>query len=808
LLNASSNFETLNNLTEKEPIFTIQFDGVATVFSSGPYADAGASTKQLLIDLQRIDTDTDQQAFKTHLGGFTFSILDKDGEIRSLLANPLADKMVTAKTGYQGLNHADFVSLPVAYVQSYGIEPDLLTYTFKCRYKLSHYRTIFGNMGKTVLTKAIEAEDEMITGGDVETAVPVMNGVELTDVGCATLKDAGQAHGGSSSAKMTGTNFGGQTEFSTYFENSYFCGLDSGADYDVSIWVYNPAGQDLDRVRLYYTNSSSVDVLLDTTLVTGSWVKLTGSITGYMEKCLYIVADDQDAGGNIFTEFIYVDDWSIIRKDTEVYGDDISGFSAAGAAPWDADTYIKIDNEVIKYTAKTTYFTCVRGQLGTEIAHHDIGAEIREVIVVEQSDHGMEFLLNLLTTTAAGTNGDYDLGLENWGLGIDIDFIDILNFKNEMGDKGKWGDDGAGNNDFKMAYTPKAEVEKGLEWIEKNILSLIPAFFVLTETGKLGIKFWDISANKIGGETLTEDDILESPVAEILTSNIISHVELKGAYNAASGTWLDYVVYTCDECVAIWGEKKWLKLKSLWHDSPLFGDSFRLDRMIERIFGRFGNSTLRVHVSSYLKRQLLQVGDMLNVSHAKLPVFRDGSIGWTKESGEITSINMAYLAGRIATEMSIDNYYGVNEADIQDIHVFEQADLDRATLTEDANHAQGTLQAADAYIDQATYKATNVMVEIEITQPGEAGGDTEEYITLYIKVQNPVNTDIKEIEKRFYYNETSDEKVTRQFYALGMTSTTFARIRVDWTAHSDTFPPTDVTVKKVVLWDFKGTISS
>ena len=145
---------------------------------------------------------------------------------------------------------------------------------------------------------------------------------------------------------------------------------------------------------------------------------------------------------------------------------------------------------------------------------------------------------------------------------------------------------------------------------------------------------------------------------------------------------------------------------------------------------------------------------------------------------------------------------------IQDVHVFEQSDIDDYTLTESGNVAANNLEAADAYLDQSTYQACHVMVKLEITQPGESGGSDWESIQIRLKVQKPAGTDLDETACSIFYDETSSDKIYAEIYCLNFDGNdppiadTPARIRVDWHNHSGSYPPSSVKVTIIKLWNF------
>ena len=139
------------------------------------------------------------------------------------------------------------------------------------------------------------------------------------------------------------------------------------------------------------------------------------------------------------------------------------------------------------------------------------------------------------------------------------------------------------------------------------------------------------------------------------------------------------------------------------------------------------------------------------------------------------------------------------------------------------NIAEATLEAADAYIDfsgtytypdgatTGTYVAHNVGFKFKLTQPGEAGGDAfGSYCVVIVRAQDPAGTDIKRMEKRLYYDETSSDTIYIEtwlldlldgVYPFGGLAQSVARARVDFYGINGTYAPT-LELYQVRLWNF------
>ena len=95
--------------------------------------------------------------------------------------------------------------------------------------------------------------------------------------------------------------------------------------------------------------------------------------------------------------------------------------------------YVRIDDEIIKWTAKGgTSFTIVRGQFGTTDAQHSNGAEVTEVIAFQE--HPVAIALKVLLSTGAGTNGAYDTLPSHWSLGISQSLVKVSTWESQATD--------------------------------------------------------------------------------------------------------------------------------------------------------------------------------------------------------------------------------------------------------------------------------------------------------------------------------------------------------------------------------------
>jgi len=577
---------------------------------------------------------------------------------------------------------------------------------------------------------------------------------------------------------------------------------------------------------------------------------------------------------NIFLKYGYashVGNCAASDDHIHVYDHEGRRFTTAATPPWGegTQTYLQIGpSQLVDYDSIVESAEVVDG-ITTDIINsvatigsaHGHNEPVREVFKV--FSHGVfTFLMNILTTTNAGTNGDWDCGADYWGMGISISLIDFNQIRNEIsGATSKWGDTGndwhcywviypsefcevsgsGGGSSYRfsgggtpMGYGPAAMPEysmklqsvNGLDWIEKNILPLLPAHFITTKNGKIGIRVWDVGASGDYDAEITEDDIISIEKMPMMDKEAtLTHIGItsKKIANDGNGITFSSEKYQCDAADTAYGEQRCGQVEYWpWGPGGLEPIQFYMNRMMERYFGKYGNPPVEIKMKVHHKHHLLLPGDRVAVTHSKFPKVSTGTYGWSKVVCEVLKVDADYGEDDLVN-LTLVNHNDVEFADNQDVHIWSETDLDtqvgageaRKILLEDATNAAG-LDANDSFLDQSTYSATHVMVEFELTLPAAGGGVDDAYITVTIHVQDPEGTDLKTQTKRIYYDETATGTQKTALYVLNLsddagyplTATNVKRVKCDWTAHSGANAPSAVEMTQVKYWNFKATISS
>jgi len=171
---------------------------------------------------------------------------------------------------------------------------------------------------------------------------------------------------------------------------------------------------------------------------------------------------------------------AVDSTDGSIIGD--KGFhDPAGAG--DGLTYaLLIDDEILVPTGYTanSFTGCARGQYGvaggSAASTHDDGAQVRELIIIE--DNPVNLFLKLMCSTGAGTNGDYDVWESDQGLGVDQSLIDIEKYERER-------------NRFiptdTLRFVLKEPIDDFKSWSEGQIFRVMNAYPVVSGDGAISL---------------------------------------------------------------------------------------------------------------------------------------------------------------------------------------------------------------------------------------------------------------------------------------------------------------------------------
>jgi len=472
-------------------------------------------------------------------------------------------------------------------------------------------------------------------------------------------------------------------------------------------------------------------------------------------------------------------------------------FTAATTAYWGNSnkTYIKIDNEIMEYTGKgANSFTCTRGQYGTaDVTHYD-GAKVTELVVVK--DNPFDFLVQLLT----GDNGGVTLP-EWFGLGFsktnDVDEMQI------QSEKRKWDYP----SDTWEYYWTIDEEKNAKEFIKEQVLKLLPAFLIYTETGKIGLKVWDFRAigEALAYQTTWQKEFKEPKIFSD-DRNLLTELYYHYSYDAGKKLTQALTEYTVSYLTTRFGRRKSLDVTPEVY--PNIGTA-QLTAMLRRYFRNSFYGHMYWNSKSFIKRWISQVGDLMPITDAYLKDFTGGTSGWEDETVMLTKMNIKISKEQSDCDFEGINYNGLPVAAGSTFYYFlaNESVIDDTTITYGTPGSNAT-GAEDAYYDTGMTETNEVHFVIEADLP--VGSDAEQYAEFEFRGGDSVAPIYDMQTKRLYYNSAWSGKIRREFVLFITTpALSVNRVKVDYVARSVSGANelTNIKLKQVKLFRDNYTIA-
>lgn len=273
------------------------------------------------------------------------------------------------------------------------------------------------------------------------------------------------------------------------------------------------------------------------------------------------------------------------------------------------------------------------------------GAEDTPVALV---GNPLNILLAVLTSTGNGTNGDYDWYAEENGLGIDAANINTNHIEAE---RDKWFH----GLEFEFDIRKR---RKAKDFLENEIFKVLNIYPIVRGTGVFDIKVYRPPLPEEWGsvQEFDEDTIIGLPGWDQNLKGLINEVEFSYDYDAVD-TEFDTIEFFIDG-TSMSGRgpgNKPLEIESKGLTTARGGANVPA-RRVRRIFGRYAEPPPIVKFKTLFSRQLSEVGDVVPVTHSKLPNLADGSRGITEHYMEIVKRDIDWIKGRCNFTALYTNY--------------------------------------------------------------------------------------------------------------------------------------------------------
>lgn len=458
------------------------------------------------------------------------------------------------------------------------------------------------------------------------------------------------------------------------------------------------------------------------------------------------------------------------------------------------NAFILVNNqEVAKYETKDdanddfedmTRNIETAGAPGNSPPHND-GAQVRQAYAIRETssldnndssfDTPMWALLSLLTTTAAGTNGNFDLGIPDYGLAIDKDLINWQNI-HRLGIEHLLGMDRPQTINYRF-WLNKIESQDTQKWLEDYFLKPLNAFFYINDDGLLDVKVIDPLAYVSESKTLNNDKIMSITNIELRYDLIVNQLKYYRG-RPIERTFIEDYSYKNSSSITAYGESP---IKHIT-DYFVWAAGETTDALeqyhFRKIFGAMGNPPMIATFKVEDSKNAFSPGDWIDVTSTLLPDWINGGRG-------IVSIPFLILEQWFENYecfykmVSFDVFNGV---DAYTINKVTGGDIDDQLMTLEADHAENNQTVNDAVDTNGTsYSAELLRIRYDITPPGGAAG--WKYINLEIKLQTATGTDLFTRDIKIHYDPSWTAEFTVWVYVYWAAGAlTFSDVRTDYYA--------------------------
>jgi len=267
-----------------------------------------------------------------------------------------------------------------------------------------------------------------------------------------------------------------------------------------------------------------------------------------------------------------------------------------------------------------------------------------EDATVSLSGNAINIMLAVLTSTGAGTNGDYDWFVEENGLGLDTDFINIAAIEAVRDD---WFP-GASNY---LSFTINERI-KAKDWLEKEIFKPLNLYPVIDGDGKFNLKPFKPPLADSDAQSFTEDNIIGLPTWSANLDGLINEVEFHYDYDEVDDEFDTQDFYIQAASLNNRGPgKDPIVIKTKGIHSTIGSTAGLLERRKNKIFGRYAIPPIKLGLKTFFSRFLSEAGDIVPVTHGLLPDLEAGSRGLSARNMEIINRTVDWKNGQVKFDL-------------------------------------------------------------------------------------------------------------------------------------------------------------
>jgi hypothetical protein len=236
------------------------------------------------------------------------------------------------------------------------------------------------------------------------------------------------------------------------------------------------------------------------------------------------------------------------------------------------------------------------------------------------------------------------------GLGIDADYINVTNIESVRDD---WFPGPA----YRFSFTIDKRIQ-AKKWLEKEIFKILNVYPVTDADGKFNIKpFKPPLPATTTIQSFDEDNIIGLPLYDFNLKDLINEVEAHYDWDSTDDEYDTSEFYFDSTSINNRGPgKSPLKLESKGITAAL-GGSDLFARRKAKVFERYSDPPPpKIKMTTWFYGWLTEAGDIVPVTHSKLPDIESGTRGITSERMEVINRNIDWKRGRVRLELLVTGF--------------------------------------------------------------------------------------------------------------------------------------------------------
>ena len=263
----------------------------------------------------------------------------------------------------------------------------------------------------------------------------------------------------------------------------------------------------------------------------------------------------------------------------------------------------------------------------------------------------MNILLRCLLSTGAGANGHHDWYPEEWGLGIDQDLVRVSHIEHI---RDTWLRGISFFYDIRKRITAKNFFEE--------IFMVCNCYPIIRGDGTFDvIKYHEPLPVALSTQAFDESVIIGLPSWDQNLSGMINECEFHIGYDSDANEYAAQYFYEETDSIADrWAGVKPLKIQSKGLPNTARARTF-IERRANTVFQRYAVPPPKLKLKTFYSRHLSDVGDIVPVTHSKLPNLATGARGITNHYMEIIDRSASWQKGEcdftlLATDWKGERY--------------------------------------------------------------------------------------------------------------------------------------------------------